>query len=184
MIKVFGISFADVAPGDKTEYCRGWFWAYSEAMALKYGAPMVIVIINSVVPIIFDLLGKFEGHKTKTEETLRTFEKVTLMQYFNIAIVLLLVNMNMGIEFLGGFPILAGEYKDFGVDWYKNIGAALCFTLLVNTASPQVSKLGTPNIKVLQRCWDRGCGFALKQNEDDVYTKKLLETDLENLYTG
>lgn len=136
MIKVFGISFADVAPGDKTEYCRGWFWAYSEAMALKYGAPMVIVIINSVVPIIFDLLTGFEGHKTKTEETLRTFEKVTLMQYFNIAIVLLLVNMNMGIEFLGGFPILAGEYTEFSVDWYKNIGAALCFTLLMNTMSP------------------------------------------------
>jgi hypothetical protein len=133
--KVFGISFTDVAPGD-TEYCRGWFWAYSEAMALKYGAPMVIVIINSLVPIIFDLLTRFESHKTKTEETLRTFEKVTLMQYFNIAIVLLLVNMNIGIKFLGGFPVLAGDYTEFSVEWYKNIGATLCFTLLVNTASP------------------------------------------------
>jgi len=37
---------------------------------------------------------------------------------------------------------------------------------------------------VLQRCWDRGCGFQLKRDEDDVHTKKLLETDLENLYTG
>ena len=96
---------------------------------------MVIVIINSIVPIIFDLLTGLEGHKTKTEETLRTFSKVTLMQYFNIAIVLLLVNMNIGIS-VGGFPILAGEYTEFSVDWYKNIGAALCFTLLVNTASP------------------------------------------------
>jgi len=96
---------------------------------------MVIVIINSAVPIIFDLLTGLEGHKTKTVETMRTFEKVTLMQYFNIAIVLLLVNMNLGIN-VGGFPILAGEYSEFTVDWYKNIGAALCFTLLVNTASP------------------------------------------------
>lgn len=134
--KVLATSFTDVDPQSTTEYCRGWFWAYSEAMGLKYGAPMVIVIINSAVPIIFDMLTGLERHKTKTTETMRTFEKVTLMQYFNIAIVLLLVNMNVGIDFLGGFPILAGEYKDFGVDWYKNIGAALCFTLLVNTASP------------------------------------------------
>jgi len=133
--KVLSISFADIDAKDTTEYCRGWFWAYSEAMGLKFGAPMVIVIINSVVPIIFDKLTALEGHKTKTVETLRTFEKVTLMQYFNIAIVLLLVNMNIGIS-LGGFPILDGEYSDFGVDWYKNIGAALCFTLLINTASP------------------------------------------------
>ena len=132
---VFAIKFNGPGVSDQTEYCRSWFWAYSEAMGLKYGAPLVIVIINSVVPIIFDLLTSVEGHKTKTKETMRTFEKVTLMQYFNIAIVLLLVNMNLGIS-TGGFPILAGEYSSFGVDWYKNIGAALCFTLLVNTASP------------------------------------------------
>ena len=68
--KVFGISFTNIAPGDTTKYCQGWFWAYSEAMALKYGAPMVIVIINSVVPIIFDLLTRFESHKTKTLDVL------------------------------------------------------------------------------------------------------------------
>ena len=86
------------------------------------------------------------------------------MQYFNIGIVLLLVNMNLGIN-LGGFPILDGDYSEFSVDWYKNIGAALCFTLLVNTASPQASKLGVPNIKVAQRCWDRGCCNGLKKGD-------------------
>ena len=57
--------------------------------------------------------------------------------------------MSLGITFLDGFPVLDGEYTEFSADWYKNIGAALCFTLLVNTASPQVSKLGQPNIKIL-----------------------------------
>ena len=70
---VFAIKFEDVKTGDLNHYCKGWFWAYSEAMALKFGAPMVIVIINALVPLIFDLLSKFERHKTKTEETLQTF---------------------------------------------------------------------------------------------------------------
>ena len=120
-------------------------------MALKFGAPMVIIAINVIVPIVFHLLSEFEHATTKTEETERTFKKVAILSYFNIAIVILMINMNVGLDFSDGFPILNGDYADFNTKWYKNVGAALSFTLLVNVFTPQMSKLSLPLIKVFLR---------------------------------
>lgn len=182
--KVLATSFDSIKGAGKTQYCKEWFYVYAYDMALKFGAPMVIIAINVIVPIVFHLLSEFEHATTKTEETERTFKKVAILSYFNIAIVILMINMNVGLDFADGFPILNGNYADFNTKWYKNVGAALSFTLLVNVFTPQMSKLSLPLIKVFLRCLDRGCGFKLKKDEDGVYTKKALQSDLENLYTG
>jgi len=114
------------------------------------------------------------------EETLGTFQKITFLQYFNIAIVGLLISMNANVEALdmiseSEFPILNGNYSDFSTRWYRNIGASLCFTLFINTMSPQLSKLGKPNMTLLKRCWDRGCKFSIQKGEtDEVNTDKAL----------
>ena len=126
-------------------------------MSLKFGAPLVIIGINLIVPIVFGILGSFEHALTKTEQTERTFKKVAILSYFNIAIVILIINMNVGIKFTEGFPILNGSYKEFSASWFKNIGAGLSFTLLVNVFTPQGSKLTLPFIKTFLRCYDRGC---------------------------
>ena len=44
--------------------------------------------------------------------------------------------MNIGIKVKDGFPILNGDYNEFSTAWYKNIGSALSFTLLVNVFTP------------------------------------------------
>jgi hypothetical protein len=181
---VFAISFDNIKGAGNTPYCKEWFYVYAYEMALKFGAPMVIIGINVIVPIVFHLLSEFEHATTKTEETERTFKKVAVLSYFNIAIVILMINMNVGLDFSDGFPILNGDYADFNTKWYKNVGAALSFTLLVNVFTPQMSKLSLPLIRVFLRCVDRGCGFKLKKDEDGVCTKKVLQSDLENLYTG
>jgi hypothetical protein len=105
-------------------------------MSLKFGAPLVIIGINLIVPIVFGILGGLEHSTTKTEQTERTFKKVAILSYFNIAIVILIINMNVGIKFKDGFPILNGAYKEFSSAWFKNIGAGLSFTLLVNVFTP------------------------------------------------
>jgi hypothetical protein len=60
--------------------------------------------------------------------------------------------MKVDVEWINGlpFPILNGQYKDFDVSWYKNIGAQLSFTLLLNTFTPHVSKLVAPFIAKLK----------------------------------
>ena len=120
-----------------------------------------------------------------------TFIKITFLQYFNIAVVGLLISMNANVTALetisesAYFPILNGNYSDFSTRWYRNIGASLCFTLFINTVSPQVSKLGKPNLLLLKRCLDRGCKCSIKKGEnDECNTKKILQSEIDDLYTG
>ena len=84
------------------------------------------------------------------------------------------------------FPILNGNYSDFSTAWYRNVGASLCFTLLINTVSPQASKLGLPFLSLFKRCFDRGCSCSVRKSpdSDEVNTRKVLQSDLDKLYTG
>jgi len=74
------------------------------------------------------------------------------MQFINIAIVILLVNFNVGDMFadvqighdqglVEVVPVLAGDYTDFSALWYYNVGATLCVTLSMNIFSPHLGKL-------------------------------------------
>ena len=74
------------------------------------------------------------------------------MQFINIAIVILLVNFNVG-DMLADVqigrdhglaevvPVLAGDYTDFSALWYYNVGATLCVTLSMNIFSPHLGKV-------------------------------------------
>jgi len=41
------------------------------------------------------------------------FVKITILQYFNLAIVLVLINFKIGIPFLNKLSIFNGTYEDF-----------------------------------------------------------------------
>ena len=67
----------------------------------------------------------------------------------------------------------------------------MCTTLVINIFSPHASKLSLPLIKVFLRIFDRNCSirrrnikFDENEHENDVKTKKLLQADLNKLYTG
>jgi hypothetical protein len=124
------------------------------------------------------------------------------MQFVNIAVVILIVNFRAFDEKVFGFlPIMNGTYPDFNSYWYGQVGETLCLTLFINMASPHVSKLLLPFLKLFLRFWDRGCKRNLfyyggKTKEEEFFnqrnkktplgvrTKKHLMTDLTELYTG
>jgi hypothetical protein len=112
------------------------------------------------------------------------------MQFTNIAVVILLINLDLlENNFLGFIPILNGNYPGFTTGWYANVGKMICTTLLINIFSPHASKLSLPILKIFKRCCDRGCcRCSLKKNNgqdhDDVNTKQLLQSDLNAMYTG
>ena len=102
-------------------------------------------------------MSSWEKHYTRNDETLSTFKKITILQYFNIAIVSLLINFALDFKPLNAIKILGGEFEDFTTEWYRKIGASLGVTLLLNTFTPHLPKLAIPLYKVTMRCWDRGC---------------------------
>jgi len=79
------------------------------------------------------------------------------MQFFNIAVVILLINFKfLDKPLFGLIPILNGDYKDFTCDWYVIIGKTLCLTLMMNIFTPHISKLAIPVLRLLSRWKDRG----------------------------
>lgn len=63
----------------------------------------------------------------------------------------------------------------------------ICVTLMMSIFIPHVSKLKVPIVKFFSRCIDRGCRWSLKNEngtDHDVHTSKLLQSDLNDLYTG
>jgi len=110
------------------------------------------------------------------------------MQFVNIAVVILVVNLDLLDNDLFGFiPILNGTYPGFTSHWYAQVGKTICTTLLINIFSPHASKLAIPILKLFSRCLDRGCRCWLQNKEGknhDVHTGKMLQSDLNALYTG
>ena len=85
------------------------------------GSSFVIVIINIITCMIFEKIVAFEKRHKLNEETIGQFVKITIMQFVNIALVILFVNFDfIGQDnlFLGFLPIFNGSYKDFNVGWY------------------------------------------------------------------
>lgn len=111
--------FTDIDPQDEKLYCKDWAEAYGTLTAIKQGAPIIIAIINVVACTIFDLMSSFEKKYTKNDATISTFVKITILQFFNISIVILLVSFNLKFGLANVFGIFVGDYTDFSVEWYK-----------------------------------------------------------------
>ena len=57
--------------------------------------------------------------------------KMFLVQYINTGVVIFLVNAQLGIT-VNNFPVFAGQYDEFSVDWYRMIGATIVSFLYSN----------------------------------------------------
>ena len=87
------ILFTDVNPKDTNLYCKTWIEDYVIELSVKYGAPAFISIINAIVNVIFSLIVPFEFGYTKNSETSSMFSKLTVLQFINVAVVLLFQSM-------------------------------------------------------------------------------------------
>jgi len=123
---------------------------------------MFVLAINLAVPMTIDALSQFQRLYTYNDQTMSTFFKVTFLSYFNVAVVVMLVNFDLSVPLLNEGGILVGKYKDFSERWYANVGANICYTLLVMVFTPQISKLIVDPLKYAwYRCYDRGYKFKL-----------------------
>lgn len=91
------IDFGDVGLLDGTKYCSEWLVSYGTQQALMIGSPMAIAFINIMVGKIIELIAYFQKLHTRNAETMVIFREMTILQYFNIAIVMLIVNFNIEV---------------------------------------------------------------------------------------
>ena len=120
----------------KTPLCYEWFEIWGLAGTYKYVGSFFVLGINMAVPMTIDALSHFQRLYTYNDQTMSTFFKVTFLSYFNVAVVVMLVNFDLSVPLLNDGGILKGEYTDFSERWYANIGANICYTLLLMVFTP------------------------------------------------
>ena len=143
------------------------------------------------VPMTIDALSHFQRLYTYNDQTMSTFFKVTFLSYFNVAVVVMLVNFDLSVPLLNDGGILKGEYTDFSERWYANIGANICYTLLLMVFTPQISKVVVDPAKMFwKRLYDRDFKSKTSKpidengNDDLVNTHQLTQDNLNNMYMG
>ena len=55
---------------------------------------MIAVVINIIMAMILSAIVSFEKNHTENDETMGLFKKLVILQFINIAIVILIINMN------------------------------------------------------------------------------------------
>ena len=123
--------------------------------------------------VIYEILGRFQKYYTKNEQTVSIMSNILWLQYINYALVPLVTKFNIKIPFLNELGLFDGPYTEFTVKWYQDVGATMCFTMLINCVSPHIGKIAKPIIVGLLRCMDRGCKCRLEK-DGKVFTKKVL----------
>lgn len=134
---------------------------------------------------LFAKFSKFEKRETVNEEIQSKFIKMTVVQFINIAVIVLIVNFDVFEEQLFGFiPFFNGNQRSFDKRFYNNIGKTLQSALMMQIVIPQMKKLIGPSQHVFRRLRDRGFKAQAKTEDGKIRTKKILQEDLNQLYTG
>ena len=128
----------------------------------------------------------FEGHHTITKQITEAFSKMWVLQYFNTAILLILINNRLSDNGLIRKVLLTtgssdlffnGKYADFTTEWYGVVGVTIFTTAFINGLTP-LGAFGQWVGKYAQQCLDRRCSSDRKK------TSKILQSEYEDVYTG
>lgn len=149
--------------GDDQLYCKDWLKNYGFQNLAVIGTSLVAVGINIIATTVLTLSVQIEESHTVNDETMGMFQKLTIFQWINIGVIILIININLvdtdekGNQnlFLGFLPIFNGQFEDFNSEWYGQIGKTICLTLLMNIFTPHISKLSIPFLKIFFRFNDR-----------------------------
>ncbi|DBA00720.1 TPA: LOW QUALITY PROTEIN: hypothetical protein N0F65_001191 [Lagenidium giganteum] len=165
-------------------YCDTWSTSFLRTQGLSVLSVLIVVFVNFALARIITWLVAIERHHTESGQIVSRVVKVFISQFFNTAILMIVINANMNyfmadkVINVSSFQILNGKYSDFTPTWYSDVGVALILTMIINTFSPHVFVIIQYLSQKGSRCWDRGCSF------DKSMTKQVTQRDLEALYRG
>ena len=117
---------------------------------------IMIVAINYILRLFIIKLIVYIGKDTESEQTRLISNGVFLVQFFNTALLLLLVNANFTEQspLLGAF--FRGQVTDFNSWWFSDIGNTLIGAMTFNIYWPVFEFLMWYTYRVVFRGLDRG----------------------------
>lgn len=131
---------------------------------------VVIVVINEVLNSISFSLIKWIKFANLSTEAGALVKVMFICYFFNTAIILLLINMNLSehepTQFWG---FINGQYTDYSPKWYSDVGYQIYQTFLVQMLMPYVFLL----IELLTIGIFRGLDTGCTCNKQKTKTKNI-----------
>ncbi len=166
-----------VVEGEKI--CHEYVMDFYSGTAASTSVQYMIVAINYILRLFIIKLIIFIGKDTESEQTKLITNGVFLVQFFNTALLLLLVNANLD-EQSGFFSIFfSGAVPDFNSWWFSDIGNTLVGAMMFNIYWPVFEFFMWFGYRTLFRQLDKGL-FKCDSNK----TKKITIQQYVEIYSG
>ena len=98
----------------------------------------IIVVINMVIREITIALISWIGYDTHSEQLTKITNGVFIGQFFNTAILLLLVYANFTDSDLPLTSFFNGPFYDYSDKWYAIVGSQIVKTMVINAILPPI----------------------------------------------
>jgi hypothetical protein len=80
---------------DQTQYCYEWSKVYFNQQLLVLVSSGTLAAINVIICVIIEVISNQEKHHSENDQTIGLFSKLTIAQFINITLVVLIVNFNI-----------------------------------------------------------------------------------------
>lgn len=117
-------------------YCDDWAVNYAGQKSILKGQAWILNFVNVIIQATFSFLVLFQKRFTLNDQTTSAFQYKLGLEYINMAIIPLLTAFKLKIDVVNELGLFAGHYEDFSIEWYREIGATICYTALLNTFQP------------------------------------------------
>lgn len=101
------------------------------------------------------MLVAWIGYPTETQQLEVTTKVTFIVQFFNTAFLLLLVNADLSEQYIT-FGLTGGTESDFDKTWFKVIGNTLVGTMIFTMIFPIIEAFGFFGLRLLFRIMDHG----------------------------
>jgi hypothetical protein len=95
---------------------------------------IIVVIVNTLLRLILDWVGTFEGHKSVSKREQAIAFKTAVSLFLNTACIILLINAALPDTFssvkVDGSAVFIGTYRGFDFSWHTTVGAGLVLTMV------------------------------------------------------
>lgn len=106
-----------------------------------------LVVVNKILTILSINLITWIGYDTHSEMLTKITNGVFIAQFFNTAIVILLVNANFEENFTPLDNYFKGPFVDYMPKWYSTVGYVIVQTMIINAFFPVFIQLATDTVK-------------------------------------
>ena len=119
----------------------------------SYVLPVLTAVINFLGTSALAKLGQYERHFDLEAFYVSDASKMAFFEIVNTAILPIYYDMYQAFT----KPELRGRLNIFSPEWFKTIGAGICFTMITMILVEFVRKYAEEAINGLSKLYDRGC---------------------------